>query len=62
MAGISQSQQFCQQVQNAQNQLTNIQGDGNSLVTQLNNLGIDASFFSSVLERAEQRGRRLGRR
>ena len=49
MAGISQSQQFCQQVQNAQNQLTNIQGDGNSLVTQLNNLGIDASFLSSVL-------------
>jgi hypothetical protein len=49
MAGISQSQQFCQQVQNAQNQLTNVQGDGNSLVTQLNNLGIDASFLSSVL-------------
>ena len=32
-----------------QNQLTNVQGDGNSLVTQLNNLGIDASFLSSVL-------------
>jgi hypothetical protein len=50
MAGISQSQQFCQQVQNAQNQLTNVQGDGNDLVTQLNNLGIDASFLSSVLD------------
>ena len=50
MAGISQSQQFCQDVQNAQNQLTNVQGDGNSLVTQLGNLGIDASFLSSVLD------------
>jgi len=49
MAGISQSQQFCQDVQNVQNQLTNIQGDGNSLVSQLNNLGIDASFLSSIL-------------
>lgn len=49
MAGISQSQQFCQAVQNVQNQLTNVQGDGNSLVSQLNNLGIDASFLSSVL-------------
>jgi hypothetical protein len=50
MAGISQSQQFCQDVQNAQNQLTNVQGDGNSLVTQLGNMGIDASFLSSVLD------------
>ncbi len=50
MAGVSQSQQFCQDVQNAQNQLTNVQGDGNSLVTQLGNLGIDASFLSSVLD------------
>jgi len=50
MAGISQSQQFCQDVQNAQNQLTNVQGDGNSLVTQLNNLGIDTSFLSSILD------------
>jgi hypothetical protein len=50
MAGVSQSQQFCQQVQNAQNQLTNVQGDGNSLVTQLGNLGIDASFLSTVLD------------
>jgi hypothetical protein len=50
MAGVSQSQQFCQDVQNAQNQLTNVQGDGNSLVTQLNNLGFDASFLSSVLD------------
>jgi hypothetical protein len=50
MAGVSQSQQFCQDVQNAQNQLTNVQGDGNSLVSQLNNLGIDASFLSSVLD------------
>jgi hypothetical protein len=50
MAGISQSQQFCQDVQNVQNQLTNVQGDGNSLVSQLNNLGIDASFLSSVLD------------
>ena len=49
MAGISQSQQFCQDVQNVQNQLTKIQGDGNSLVSQLNNLGIDASFLSSIL-------------
>jgi hypothetical protein len=50
MAGVSQSQQFCQQVQNVQNQLTNVQGDGSSLVTQLNNLGVDASFLSSVLD------------
>ena len=50
MAGVSQSQQFCQDVQNAQNQLTNLQGDGNSLVTQLGNLGIDASFLSSILD------------
>jgi hypothetical protein len=49
MSGVSQSQQFCQDVQNAQNQLTNIQGDGNSLVTQLNSLGIDASFLASAL-------------
>jgi hypothetical protein len=50
MAGVSQSQQFCQAVQNAQNQLTNLQGDGNSLVTQLGNLGVDASFLSSILD------------
>jgi hypothetical protein len=56
MAGISQSQQFCQDVQNAQNQLTNVQGDGNSLVTQLNNLGIDASFLSSVLDALSSAG------
>jgi hypothetical protein len=50
MAGVSQSQQFCQDLQNAQNQLTNVQGDGSSLVSQLNNLGVDASFLSSVLD------------
>jgi len=50
MAGVSQSQQFCQDVQSAQNQLTNVQGDGNSLVTQLGNLGVDASFLSSILD------------
>jgi hypothetical protein len=49
MAGVSQSQQFCQGVQNVQGQLTNIQGDGNSLVSGLNNLGVDASFLSTAL-------------
>ncbi|HUZ31614.1 MAG TPA: hypothetical protein VMV19_05835 [Xanthobacteraceae bacterium] len=50
MAGVSQSQQFCQDVNNAQNQLTNVQGGGSSLVTQLGNLGVDASFLSSILD------------
>jgi hypothetical protein len=48
MAGVSQSAQFCQDVKNVQNQLTNVQGDGGSLVMQLNNLGISADFLSSV--------------
>ena len=50
MAGVSQSQQFCQDVQNAQDQLTNLQGGGSGLVTQLGNLGVDASFLSSILD------------
>ena len=50
MAGVSQSQQFCQDVKNAQNQLTNLQGGGSGLVTQLGNLGVDASFLSSILD------------
>jgi hypothetical protein len=50
MAGVPQSAQFCQDVQNAQNQLTNVQGDGSSLVSQLNNMGIDASFLSTALD------------
>lgn len=49
MAGVSQSQQFCQEVQNIQNNLTTAGQDGNSLVSQLGNAGIDASFLSSVL-------------
>ncbi len=46
MAGVSQSQQFCQDVQNVENQLTN----GSSLVSQLDNLGVSADFLSSVLD------------
>jgi hypothetical protein len=49
MAGVSQSQQFCQGVQNVQNQLSNLSGDGNSLVTQLDNLGVNADFLASAL-------------
>ncbi|HLH12188.1 MAG TPA: hypothetical protein VKV77_09970 [Methylovirgula sp.] len=49
MAGVSQSQQFCQQLNNIANQLSTAGQDGNSLVTQLGNLGVDASFLSSVL-------------
>ena len=49
MAGVSQSQQFCQGVQNVQNQLTNVQGDGNSLVSELDNLGVNADFLASAL-------------
>jgi hypothetical protein len=50
MAGVSQSQQFCQDVQNVQNQLTNVQGDGSSFVSELDNLGVSADFLSTALD------------